>query len=54
MLLTSVHAHVPDEAPVNVQPRIQHQPILGLLGQVIGYQTVGDIIVGSATSSVSN
>ena len=39
---------------VNMIHVVLQQPILGLLGQVIGYQTVGDIIVGSATSSVSN
>jgi len=39
---------------VNMIHVVLQQPILGLLGQVIGYQTVGNIIVGSATSSVSN
>jgi len=29
------------------------QPVLGLLGNVIGYQTIGNIIVGSASSSVN-
>jgi hypothetical protein len=37
---------------VNMIHVVLQQPILGLLGQVIGYQTVGNIIVGSATSSV--
>jgi hypothetical protein len=32
---------------------VLQEPRLGLLGQVIGYQTVGNIIVGSATSSVT-
>jgi len=38
---------------VNMIHVVLQQPILGLLGQVTGYQTVGDIIVGSATSSVT-
>ena len=38
---------------VNMIHVVLQQPILGLLGQVIGYRTVGDIIVGSATSSVT-
>ena len=38
---------------VNMIHVVLQQPILGLLGQVIGYQTVGNIIVGSATSSVT-
>ncbi len=38
---------------VNMIHVVLQQPILGLLGQVIGYQTVGNIIVGSATSSVN-
>ncbi|HEY3279121.1 MAG TPA: choice-of-anchor P family protein [Gemmatimonadales bacterium] len=37
---------------VNMIHVVLQEPILGLLGQVIGYQTVGNIIVGSATSSV--
>ena len=38
---------------VNMIHVVLQQPVLGLLGQVTGYQTVGDIIVGSATSSVT-
>jgi len=38
---------------VNMIHVVLQQPILGLLGQVIGYRTVGDIVVGSATSSVT-
>jgi hypothetical protein len=38
---------------VNMIHVVLQQPILGLLGQVIGYKTVGNIIVGSATSSVT-
>jgi len=38
---------------VNMIHVVLQQPILGFLGQVIGYQTVGNIIVGSATSSVN-
>jgi len=38
---------------VNMIHVVLQQPILGVLGQVTGYQTVGDIIVGSATSSVN-
>ena len=37
---------------VNMIHVFEQSPILGLLGQIIGYQTVGEIIVGSATSSV--
>lgn len=37
---------------VNMIHVVEQSPILGLLGQVIGYQTVGEIIVGSASSSV--
>jgi len=37
---------------VNMIHVFEQTPILGLLGQVLGYQTVGEIIVGSATSSV--
>jgi hypothetical protein len=37
---------------VNMIHVVLQQPIIGLLGQVIGYQTVGNIIVGSASSSV--
>lgn len=38
---------------VNMIHVVLQQAVLGVLGQVIGYQTVGNIIVGSATSSVS-
>jgi len=38
---------------VNMIHVVLQQPTLGLLGQVIGYTTVGNIIVGSATSSVT-
>ena len=38
---------------VNMIHVVLQQPVLGLLGQVTGYQTVGNIIVGSATSSVT-
>ncbi len=38
---------------VNMIHVVLQQPILGVLGQVTGYQTVGNIIVGSATSSVN-
>jgi len=38
---------------VNMIHVVLQQPMLGLLGQVVGYQTVGNIIVGSATSSVT-
>ena len=38
---------------VNMIHVVLQQPILGVLGQVTGYQTVGNIIVGSATSSVT-
>jgi len=37
---------------VNMIHVFEQSPILGLLGQVLVYQTVGEIIVGSATSSV--
>jgi len=37
---------------VNMIHVVQQSPILGLLGQIIGYQTTGEIIVGSAASSV--
>jgi hypothetical protein len=37
---------------VNMIHVFEQTPILGLLGQVLGYQTLGEIIVGSATSSV--
>jgi hypothetical protein len=37
---------------VNMIHVVLQQPVLGLLGQVVGYQTVGNIIVGSASSSV--
>ena len=39
---------------VNMIHVVLQQSILGLLGEVIGYQTVGNIIVGSATSAVGN
>ena len=38
---------------VNMIHVVLQQPILGALGQVTGYQTVGNIIVGSATSNVN-
>jgi len=38
---------------VNMIHVVLQQPVLGLLGQITGYRTVGDIIVGSATSSVT-
>ena len=38
---------------VNMIHVVLQQPVLSLLGQVTGYRTVGDIVVGSATSSVS-
>lgn len=38
---------------VNMIHVVLQQPTLGLLGQVTGYKTVGNIIVGSATSSVT-
>lgn len=38
---------------VNMIHVVLQQPILGLLGQVVGYKTVGNVIVGSATSSVT-
>jgi hypothetical protein len=37
---------------VNMIHVFEQSPIVGLLGQVLGYQTVGEIIVSSATSSV--
>jgi len=37
---------------VNMIHVVLQQPVLDLLGGVIGYQTIGNIIVGSATSSV--
>ncbi len=37
---------------VNMIHVVEQVPILGLLGQILGYQTVGEIIVGSASSSV--
>lgn len=37
---------------VNMIHVVMQQPILGLLGQVLGYRTVGEIVVGSASSSV--
>lgn len=41
-----------DGITVNMIHVVLQQPTLGLLGQVTGYRTVGNIIVGSATSSV--
>jgi hypothetical protein len=38
---------------VNMIHVVLQKAIVGLLGQVIGYQTVGNIIVGSASSSVN-
>ncbi len=38
---------------VNMIHVILQQPVLGLFGQVTGVRTIGDIIVGSATSSVN-
>ena len=38
---------------VNMIHVVLQEPVLGLLGQVTGYRTVGDIVVGSATSSVT-
>ncbi len=38
---------------VNMIHVVLQQPVLGLLGNVIGYQTTGNIIVGSASSSVN-
>jgi hypothetical protein len=38
---------------VNMIHVVLQQPVLGLLGQVIGYQKVGEIIVGSANSAVN-
>lgn len=38
---------------VNMIHVVLQEPILGLLGQITGYRTVGNIIVGSATSSVT-
>ena len=38
---------------VNMIHVVLQQPILGLLGQITGYRTVGDIVVGSATSKVT-
>ena len=38
---------------VNMIHVVLQQPIVGLLGQVLGYRTVGNIIVGSATSSAN-
>ena len=37
---------------VNMIHVVEQSPILGLLGQIIGYQTTGEIIVGSASSAV--
>lgn len=39
---------------VNMIHVVQQSPILGLLGQILGYQTTGEIIVGSASSSVQS
>ncbi len=38
---------------VNMIHVVLQQPVLGVLGSVIGYQTTGNIIVGSASSSVN-
>lgn len=38
---------------VNMIHVVLQQPILGLLGQVIGYQQVGEIVVGSASSRIN-
>lgn len=38
---------------VNMIHVVLQQAVLGLLGGVTGYRTIGDIIVGSATSSVN-
>ena len=38
---------------VNMIHVVLQQPVLGVLGGVTGYQTTGDIIVGSASSSVN-
>ena len=38
---------------VNMIHVVLQEPILGLLGQITGYRTVGNIVVGSATSSVT-
>lgn len=38
---------------VNMIHVVLQQPVLGLFGQVTGVRTIGDIIVGSATSSVN-
>lgn len=37
---------------VNMIHVVMQEPILGVLGQVLGYRTVGNIIVGSASSGV--
>lgn len=39
---------------VNMIHVVEQSPILGLLGQIVGYQTTGQIIVGSAASSVGS
>jgi hypothetical protein len=38
---------------VNMIHVVLQEPVLGLLGQITGYRTVGNIVVGSATSSVT-
>jgi hypothetical protein len=38
---------------VNMIHVVLQQPVVGLLGRVTGYQTTGDIIVGSASSRVN-
>jgi hypothetical protein len=38
---------------VNMIHVVLQQPILGALGEVLGYQTVGNVIIGSASSSVN-
>jgi hypothetical protein len=42
-----------DGITVNMIHVVLQQPVLGALGVVIGYQTTGNIIVGSASSSVN-
>lgn len=39
---------------VNMIHVVEQSPILGVLGQVVGYRTTGEIIVGSATSAVGS
>lgn len=42
-----------DGITVNMIHVVLQQPVLGLLGRVVGYQTTGEIIVGSASSGVN-